>query len=125
MEFVGGNVRPSTSAPCGRRDLLTTGPGPDAGGSKPGKEGWAHMPEKSGIAAGPTAGSKACPKAGAAATTAKITGRPKFRRLCTTPSFMAPPRDSNPSRKSRFKMHGQNNKWRNRSCDRRVFLCYL
>jgi hypothetical protein len=31
----------------------TTGPGPDAGGSNPGPEGWAHMPEKSGIEAVP------------------------------------------------------------------------
>jgi hypothetical protein len=31
------------------RDLFNTGPGPDGGGSKPGKDRWVHMPEKSGI----------------------------------------------------------------------------
>src|SRR5215831_12659900 len=87
MEFVGGKVRPSTSAPCGRRDLLTTGPGPDAGGSKPGKEGWDHMPEKSGIAAGPAAGPSVCPKTGVAAATANISNEPKSRRLCMTTSL--------------------------------------
>src|SRR5271155_3237932 len=87
MEFVGGNVRPLTSAPCGRRDVLTTGPGPDAGGSKPGKEGWDHMPEKSGIAAGPPADPTVCPKTGVAAATAKITNEPKSRRLSMTTSL--------------------------------------
>jgi hypothetical protein len=32
-----------------RRDLFVTGPGPGAGGSKLGPEGWAHTPEKSGV----------------------------------------------------------------------------
>jgi hypothetical protein len=36
-----------------RPNLFVTGPGPDGSGSKPGKEGWAHMPEKSGIDAVP------------------------------------------------------------------------
>jgi hypothetical protein len=35
---------------------LVTGPGPDAGGSKPGKDGCAHRPEKSGIDAVPWRG---------------------------------------------------------------------
>src|SRR5580704_6614851 len=77
MEFVGGNVRPSTSAPCGRRDVLTTGPGPDTGGSNPGNEGWAQMPEKSGIAAAPAAGPAPCPKAGVAAA-ATMARTPKY-----------------------------------------------
>src|SRR6267154_2773125 len=68
MLLLAGNVRPLTSAPCGRRDLLTTGPGPDAGGSKPGKEGCDHMPEKSGMAARPAAGPAVCPKAGVCRT---------------------------------------------------------
>src|ERR1700720_1832829 len=75
-----GNPRPSASPPCEQNDVLTTGPGPDAGGSKPGKEGWDQMPEKSGMAAGPAAGSTVCPKAGVAAAAAKITDNPKFRR---------------------------------------------
>jgi hypothetical protein len=36
MLFSAGNIRPSKLT-CGRRALFTTGPGPDAGGSKPGK----------------------------------------------------------------------------------------
>src|SRR5258706_4873412 len=87
MLLLAGNVRPLTSAPCGRRDLLTTGPGPDAGGSKPGKEGCDHMPEKSGVAARPAAGPAACPKAGVAAATAKITSKPKSRFRCMTASL--------------------------------------
>src|SRR3984893_17334696 len=85
--FAAGNVRPSASVPCGRRDLFTTGPGPDAGGSKPGKEGWAHMPEKSGMAAGPTTGAAVCPKAVVATATANITSKPKSRCLCMTTSL--------------------------------------
>src|SRR5215469_7186248 len=50
--FVGGNIWP-LKLTCGRRDLFTTGPGPDVGGSKPGKEGWDQMPAKSGIDAMP------------------------------------------------------------------------
>jgi len=38
-------------APSGRRDLFVTGPGPDSGGSKPGRDSRAHEAEKSGIAA--------------------------------------------------------------------------
>src|SRR5260370_42471270 len=87
MLLLAGNVRPSTPAPCGRRDLLTTGPGPDAGGSKPGKEGCDHMPEKSGMAARPAAGPAVCPKAGVAAATASITSKPKFPCLCITVSI--------------------------------------
>src|SRR5271154_398297 len=97
MEFVGGNVRPLTSAPCGRRDVLTTGPGPDAGGSKPGKEGWDHTPEKSGIAAGPAAGPAVCAKTGVAAATANITSEPKSRRLCMTTSLPWFVREISPS----------------------------
>jgi hypothetical protein len=37
------------------------------------------MPEKSGIAAGPTAGPTVCPKTGVAAATANITSEPKSR----------------------------------------------
>jgi hypothetical protein len=35
------------------RDRFLSEVGPDASGSKPGKEGWDHMPEKSGIDAAP------------------------------------------------------------------------
>ncbi len=51
------------------RDLFTTGPGPDAGGSNPGKEGWDHMPEKFGVEAlllGPADGVAVCAHAGVA-----------------------------------------------------------
>jgi len=48
-----GNIWPSAAVSCRVRDLFVTGPGPDAGGSKPGNEGWAHMPERSGIDAVP------------------------------------------------------------------------
>ena len=54
--------------PLGSRDLFTTGPGPDSGGSKPGQNGWTQMPEKFGVAAAPCAPSFVCPKAGVAAT---------------------------------------------------------
>jgi hypothetical protein len=45
------------------------------------------MPEKSGIAAGPTAGPTVCPKTGVAAATANITSEPKSRHLCMTTSL--------------------------------------
>src|SRR6266481_1957146 len=87
MLLLAGNVRPLTSAPCGRRDLLTTELGPEASGSKPGKEGCDQMPEKSGTAAGATAGPAVCPKAGVAAATANMISNPKFRCLCMTVSL--------------------------------------
>src|SRR5271163_2799575 len=74
--------------PSGRRALLSTGPGPDTGGSNPGKYGWTHMPEKSGMAAtscvaltvGPGGG--VCPEAGAEATaTNSIDKRQSRRRM--------------------------------------------
>jgi hypothetical protein len=37
------------ATPLRERDVLSTGPGPDAGGSKPVRNGWAQMPEKSGM----------------------------------------------------------------------------
>src|SRR5215475_461119 len=86
MSFLAGSVRPSISAPCGRRDLFTTGPGPDAGGSKPGKEGCDHMPEKSGIdarpLAGPATGVTVCAQAGMPAPAANAINKNKSRR-CT------------------------------------------
>src|SRR5215468_6953961 len=87
MLLLAGKVRPSMPAPCGRRALLTTEVGPDASGSKPGKEGCDHMPEKSGMAAGPTAGPAVCPKAGVAAASANIISKPKCRCLCMTVSL--------------------------------------
>src|SRR5215475_10880206 len=90
MWLLAGNVRPSRPAPVGRRDLLTTEVGPAASGSKPGKEGCDHMPEKSGIAAGPTAGPAVWPKAGVATAAANTTSKPKFRGLYMTAfPFMA------------------------------------
>src|ERR1700756_3407651 len=79
MLFLGGNMRPSKFV-CGRRDLFTTGPGPDAGGSNPGKEGCDQMPEKSGIDAAPCAplpggaGGDTCAKAAVAAAAAIAAG---------------------------------------------------
>jgi hypothetical protein len=52
--------------PSSRRDLLTTGPGPDAGGSKPGTEGWPQIPEKSGTDVAPGARGEARLTAGGA-----------------------------------------------------------
>src|SRR5258708_5354478 len=61
-----------------RRDRFVTGPGPDAGGSKPGREGCHQTPEKSGMAApwvaplaAPAAGA-VCPSAGVAAAAASV-----------------------------------------------------
>src|SRR5262249_6214840 len=91
MSFTAGNTRPSKFI-CGRRDLLTTGPAPDAGGSKPGKEGCDHMPEKSGmdgcalLPAGPTARAGSCPKAAVAAVAANVTTKRKSRRKFMIPS---------------------------------------
>src|SRR6516225_7454572 len=85
MLLLGGSTRPSKLV-CGRRDLFTTGPGPDAGGSKPGKEGCDQIPEKSGIEAAPWAAlladgtaAGACPKAGVAAAAASVTNTRKSR----------------------------------------------
>src|SRR6266702_4496229 len=65
------------------RDLFTTGPGPDKGGSKPGQKGWVHMPEKSGVGAAPTAGANVCPQARVAAPIANVAARrnPRCRML--------------------------------------------
>src|SRR5215475_31292 len=86
MSFLAGSVRPSISAPCGRRDLFTTGPGPDAGGSKPGKEGCDQMPEKSGMDGAPGERAGSCAMAGMAAVAANITTKRKSGR-----EFMIPP----------------------------------
>ncbi len=71
--------------PLAVRTLFTTGPGPDSGGSKPGQNGWVHMPEKSGMdaalgAALRAGGAAACPKAGVKANAANVTDRRKSRR---------------------------------------------
>src|SRR5216683_3216583 len=87
MLLLAGNVRPLTSAPCGRRDLLTTELGPEASGSKPGKEGCDQMPEKSGMAAGATAGPAVWPKADVIVATASIVSKPISHCLCMTVSL--------------------------------------
>ena len=74
---------------CGQRDRFVTGPGPDAGGSNQGKDGWFHIPEKSGIGASPfvvplvvrIAGVAVCAEAGVAAAVANATHTSKFRFL--------------------------------------------
>src|SRR6516162_4531508 len=84
MLLLGGKTRPSKLV-CGRRDLFTTGPGPDAGGSKPGTEGCDQMPEKSGIDPAPCVtlpagvAGRVCPKAGAAAIAVSAANKTKFR----------------------------------------------
>src|SRR6516165_12686262 len=74
---------------CGQRDLLVTGPGPDADGSNQGKAGCVQTPVSSGIdaalfvtpLAGPPSDAMVCSKAGVAIAAAnEINGR-KFRRL--------------------------------------------
>src|SRR6516162_4208228 len=86
MLLLGGRTRPSKLV-CGRCDLFTTGPGPDAGGSKPGKEGCDQMPEKSGIDAAlcvpmlARVAGRACPKAEVAAIAASAANNTKSR--CT------------------------------------------
>src|SRR5215468_7764906 len=85
--FVAGTGRPSPPTTCLVRDLFTTGPGPDSGGSKPGRDRWPHMPEKSGmdaalgipVPAGLTAGAGVCPKAGVAAAATSANTEEKFR----------------------------------------------
>ena len=75
---------------CGQRDRFVTGPGPDAGGSNQGKDGWDHDRVKSGIdeaplvapLAGPTPDVAVCPRAGVATATANAMNERKFRSLC-------------------------------------------
>src|SRR3974390_3245662 len=95
MSFTAGKTRPSKFI-CGRRDVLTTGPGPDAGGSKPGKEGCDHMPEKSGMDAAPCArlvGPTAppCPETAVAAVAANATMKRKSSRNIMIPSLPGSP----------------------------------
>src|SRR5579871_4864082 len=73
--------------PSGLRSLLTTGPGPDDGGSKVNQR--PHMPDKSGMDAaasvplliGATVGATACPKRGVATTDVTVTTKRKYRRF--------------------------------------------
>jgi hypothetical protein len=69
------------------RDRFVTGPGPEAGGPKPGRSQRCHTPEKSGDVAALSeppaatceAGATVCPQAGEAAD-ANIINRNKSRR---------------------------------------------
>src|SRR6516164_5095871 len=71
------------AAPLGERSLFVTGPGPASGGSKPGKDSRAQMPEKSGtdaapstaLLAGPATGPVVCPEAGTAAVSSAAVTR--------------------------------------------------
>jgi catechol 2,3-dioxygenase-like lactoylglutathione lyase family enzyme/predicted enzyme related to lactoylglutathione lyase len=86
-----------------RRDLLVTGPGPDAGGMSQGREPWRHTPEKSGTDAvagavpgaavwvGATAGGAVCPKAGVATAATKVTSKRKSRCIAMATSLSGPP----------------------------------
>jgi hypothetical protein len=68
--------------------LFNTGPGPDAGGEKPGPSEFAHSREKSGTdaalcgaaLAAPTAGPASSPKTGIAAIAANDANKRKFPR---------------------------------------------
>src|SRR5437868_4866103 len=70
------------------RALFNTGPGPDAGGEKPGPSEFAHSREKSGTdaalcavgLAAPAAGPASRPKAGVAAIAANHANKRKFPR---------------------------------------------
>jgi hypothetical protein len=72
-----------------RRDRFVTGPGPEAGGSKPVRKGCAQMPEKSGIAGAP-APFVDCPNAAVVAAPANATNKRKSRRArMVSPSWLA------------------------------------
>src|ERR1700682_1627500 len=80
------------------RDLFTTGPGPDKGGSKPGQNGWVQTPEKSGVAAAPTRGACACPQATVGVAMANVTDRRNSR--CCMLMIPSNPRNTGVYRKS-------------------------
>src|SRR5215470_14153832 len=86
--FVLGTGRPSPPTTCLVRDLFSTGPGPDSGGSKPGRDRWPHMPEKSGTDAALCVPLVLCAKAGVA-TTNNVANKQKSR-LCMTILFERP-----------------------------------
>src|SRR3974390_2196967 len=89
--------RPKMSIAAFWRALFKTGPGPDAGGEKPGPSVLDHMRENSGIDAAPcvallafpTAGAAFCPKTGVAAAAANVATRRKTRCLCMPNSLVA------------------------------------
>jgi len=72
------------------RALFNTGPGPDAGGEKPGPSVFDHRREKSGTdaalwvaaLAALAAGAASCPKAGVVAAAVNVANKRKSRRLC-------------------------------------------
>jgi hypothetical protein len=80
---------------CGQRDLLVTGPGPDAGGSNHGKAGCVQTPVKFGInaapfvtpPAGPPPDAIVCPRTGVAIDATKTMHGRKFccLRMLTLP----------------------------------------
>src|SRR5580692_319462 len=84
------------------RALFNTGPGPDAGGEKPGPSVFDHSREKSGtdaavaLLAAPAAGAVTCPKAGVAAAAVNVANKRKARclRICPTPFSDLVPSDS-------------------------------
>jgi hypothetical protein len=88
--FVTLRGRPKMSTVALWRALFNTGPGPDAGGEKPGPSELAHMREKSGmdvalcvaLLAAPTAEAAFCPKAGVVAAAANDANKRKSRCLC-------------------------------------------
>src|SRR5262252_2852341 len=82
--------------PSGLRSLLTTGPGPDNGGSILNQR--PHMPDKSGmdvafflpLSASASVGTTACSKTGVAAVAANVAAKRKRRRCKFMPSSLFP-----------------------------------
>src|SRR5215472_8914811 len=82
---------------CSPRDLLSTGPGPDAGGSNQGRAGWLQTPERPGI--DPESAALAdCAGTRVAAALAKVTNRMRFRRIVMPASHSLRLAYSRPSR---------------------------
>src|SRR5271155_3903691 len=81
---------PTISTTALWRALFNTGPGPDAGGEKPGPSVFDHSREKSGadaalwvvVLAALATGAASCPKAGAVAAAANVANKRKSRCLC-------------------------------------------
>src|SRR5262249_27927679 len=69
--------------PSGVRERLTSAVGPDGSASKPGSQGCAQMPEKSG---GASARGADCPNVGAVATTESATAFKKVLSFITCPA---------------------------------------
>src|SRR5689334_6468829 len=63
---------------CSPRDLLSTGPGPDAGGSNQGRAGWLQTPDRPGIEPASPALAVCATQPSAVIALAKVTKRRRF-----------------------------------------------